>query len=107
MNSFTVGKTYSLRLPDGRVLGRVDVRGLSDGWAEGGFTPAGAFDSLRGLFEEEARLRNDQVIPLWEEAADRIDGLRIEAVGDGGDVHFPVRVFIDGDEAFLAPPLAP
>jgi hypothetical protein len=42
---------------------------------------------------------------LWEEAADRIEALRIEVVGEDGDVHAPVRVFIEGGEAFLAPPL--
>jgi hypothetical protein len=105
MNPFIVGKQYSLRLTDGALLGRVQVERLADGWAEGQFHPGEAFPRLHALFEEESQLRRDQVIPLWEEAADRIEALQIEAVGADGDVHAPVRVYIERGEAFLAPPL--
>ena len=106
MNPLTIGKNYHLRLPDGRVLGQVRVEHLEDEWAEGSFRPAAAFPEFQSLFEKEARLRNDQVIPLWEEVADRLESLQIEVVGEDGDVHSRLRVFIEGDEAFLAPPLA-
>lgn len=72
---------------------------------EGSFRPSPDFLSLRGLFDEEAQLRKDQIIPLWEKAADRIEALRIEAIGEDGDVYSPLRVFIEGEEAYLAPPL--
>jgi len=102
MNPFTVGKQYRLRLPDGRILGHVRVQDVEDEWAEGSFQPAAAFLPFRGLFDEEAQLANDQIIPLWEQAADRIEALRIEAVGEDGNFHSPLRVRIEGMEAFLA-----
>jgi hypothetical protein len=101
-NPLKPGESYVLRLPDGRVLGHVYIRGLEDGWAEGSFRAAAAFDGLRPLFEEEARLRNDQIIPLWEAAADRIAALGIQVVGEGGEEHAGLRIFVEGDEAFLA-----
>jgi hypothetical protein len=103
MSPFAVGKKYGLRLPDGRILGHVQIREIADDWAEGSFRPTADFLPFRDLFDEEAQLRNDRVIPLWEEAADRIEALRIQAVGEDGQVNFPLRVFIEGDEAFLAP----
>jgi hypothetical protein len=107
MNPLTIGKRYLLRLPDGRNLGRVRILKIEDDWAEGPFEAEEAFGELRPLFEEEAELRNDQIIPLWEKAADRIESLRIQVIGEDGLVHSHLRIFIEGDEAFLSLPLKP
>jgi hypothetical protein len=107
MNPLTIGKRYTLRLPDGRNVGRVRIVKMEDDWAEGPFEAEEAFGELRPLFQEEAELRNDQIIPLWEKAADRIEALRIEVVGEDGQAHSHLRVFIEGDEAFLSLPLKP
>jgi hypothetical protein len=102
MSELSVGGTYALRLPDGRALGQVRVERVADGWVEGPFTPTPAFEDYRALFEREAQLRYDQVIPLWEELADAIEALRIDVVEEGGErVHPRLRVFIEGDEAIL------
>jgi hypothetical protein len=101
-----VGKTYCLRLPDGRALGHVRIERLEDPWAEGPFVPAPAFAEFRQLFERADELAKDQIIPLWEEAADAIDALRIQVVEDrGGARHSGLRVFIAGNEASIGPPL--
>jgi hypothetical protein len=105
MNPLTIGKKYVLRLPDSRILGRVFIRKVEDDWAEGPFEEERAFTALRSLFEEEAELRNDQIIPLWEKAADRIESLRIQVVDEEGQVYSRLRVFIEGKEAFLSLPL--
>lgn len=107
MNPLTIGKKYVLRLPDSRVLGRVHILKVEDDWAEGSFEEDTAFAELRPLFEEEAELRNDQIIPLWEKAADRIESLRIQVVGVDGQVHSRLRIFIEGKEAYLSLPLKP
>jgi hypothetical protein len=107
MNPLTLGKKYVLRLPDSRILGRVSIRKVEDDWAEGPFEEDEAFVELRPLFEEEAELRNDQIIPLWEKAADRIESLRIQVVGEDGQAYSRLRVFIEGKEAFLSLPLKP
>lgn len=105
MNPLVIGKNYVLRLPDNRTLGRVRILKMEDGWAEGPFQAEDAFADLRRLFDEEAQLRNDQIIPLWEGAADRIESLRLQVVDEDGKVHSDWRIFIEGDEAFLALPL--
>lgn len=105
MNPLTIGKSYVLRLPDSRILGRVHIRKVEDDWAEGSFTEDEAFADLRPLFEEEAELRNDQIIPLWEKAADRIESLRIRVVDEDGQVYSRLRIYIEGKEAFLSLPL--
>ncbi len=105
MNPLAVGKNYVLRLPDGRILGQVRIQRLEDAWAEGSFRPAAAFAAVSALFAEEAQLRNDQIIPLWEGAADRIEALGIQVISEGGEVHPRLRIFVEGDEAFLALPL--
>lgn len=107
MNPLTIGKSYALRLPDSRILGRVDIRKMEDDWAEGSFEEDKTFVELRPLFEEEAELRNDQIIPLWEKAADRIASLRIQVIGEDGQVYSRLRIFIEGKEAFLSLPLKP
>lgn len=107
MNPLTIGKWYVLRLPDSRTLGRVQILKLEDDWAEGSFMEDEAFADLRPLFEEEAELRNDQIIPLWEKAADRIESLRIQVVGEDGQVYSRMRIFIEGKEAFLSLSLKP
>ncbi len=107
MNPLTIGKSYVLRLPDRRILGRVDIRKMEDDWAEGFFEEDKAFAEVRPLFEEEAALRNDQIIPLWEKAADRIESLRIQVIGEDGQVYPRLRIFIEGQEAFLGLPLKP
>lgn len=107
MNPLTIGKNYVLRLPDNRIVGRVRILKLEDDWAEGSFQAGEAFADLRPLFDEEAELRNDQIIPLWEKAADRIESLRIQLVGEDGEVHRRLRIFIEGDEVLLALPLTP
>lgn len=107
MNPLTIGKNYSLRLSDSRILGRVHIVKIEDDWAEGSFTEEEVFTELRPLFEEEAELRNDQIIPLWENAANRIESLRIQVVGEDGQVYSRMRIFIEGKEAFLSLPLKP
>jgi hypothetical protein len=107
MNPLTIGKRYILQLPDSRTVGRVRIVKMQDDWAEGPFEAEEAFAELRPLFEEEAELRNDQIIPLWEQAADRIESLRIQVVGEDGQAHPHLRIFIEGDEAFLSLPLKP
>ncbi len=107
MNPLTVGKKYVLRLPDSRTVGRVLILKVEDDWAEGSFEEDEAFAELRPLFEEEAELRNDQIIPLWEKAADRIESLRIQVIGEDRQVYSHLRIFIDGKEAFLSLPLKP
>jgi hypothetical protein len=82
------------------------IERLVDSWAEGPFHPAAAFDEFRQLFEREVRLRYDQIIPLWEEVADTIEGLGIEVLEEEeGAVHTGLRVFVEGNEAILGPPL--
>jgi hypothetical protein len=107
MDPITVGKHYCLRLPDGRPLGHVRITRIEDGWAEGPFQPGQSFAEFAALFEREAQLRHDQIIPLWEEAADAIEALRIQVVEEGqGAVQGPLRIFVEGGEAILGPPLA-
>ncbi len=106
MPPFTVGKDYCLRLPDGRALGHVRVARLVDSWAEGPFTPSEDFEEFRGVFEQEALLRHQQIIPLWEEAADAIEALGIHVIEEGtGPVLPHLRIYLDGSEAILGPPL--
>lgn len=107
MNPLTIGKSYTLRLPDQRILGRVRIRKIEDDWAEAAFAEDTAFAALRPLFEEEAELRNDQIIPLWENAADRIEALQIQVVDEDEIVHPQLRIFIEGEEAFLGAPWEP
>lgn len=102
----TVGKTYCLRLPDGRALGHVQVEHVEDVWAEGPFTPAPGYPEFRELFELADELARDQIIPLWEEAADAIEALGIQVVEEqGGTRHSGLRVFIAGNEASIGTPL--
>jgi len=102
----SVGHTYCLRLPDGRALGHVRVQCVEDSWAEGPFTPAPAFAEYRELFARADELARDQIIPLWEEAADAINALHIEVVEEhGGGRHSGLRVFVAGDEASIGTPL--
>jgi hypothetical protein len=80
---------------------------VEDGWAEGPLVPEEPFGEFRELFAQEASLRNDQIIPLWEEVADRIAALGIQVMGDDGVVHPRLRVFVEGNEAILARPTCP
>jgi hypothetical protein len=106
MSPLTLGKKYCLRLPDGRALGHVHIERFEDSWAEGAWAPAPAYDAYRSLFEREAQLRNDQVIPLWEEAADAIEALGIQVIDDSANVAIPrLRIFVEGNEAIIGPPL--
>lgn len=102
----SVGKTYCLRLPDGRALGHVRVQHVEDCWAEGPFAPAPSFAGFRELFERADQLARDQIIPLWEEAADAIDALHIQVIEEhGGTPHTGLRVFVVGEEASIGTPL--
>ena len=102
----TVGKTYCLRLPDGRALGHVRIERIEDPWAEGPFVSTPTFEEFRALFERADELAKDQIIPLWEEAADAIDALRIQVIDEqGGARHNGLRAFVVGKEACIAPPL--
>lgn len=106
MAPLTVGKSYCLRLPDGRALGHVRIDHHDDSWAEGPFTPTAAFEEFRELFERETRLRHEQIIPLWEQAADAIESLGIQVVAEGQEVVQPrLTVFVEGTEAILGKPL--
>src|SRR5439155_9708385 len=103
----TVGKTYCLRLADGRALGHVRIQTVEDSWAEGPFTPASAFAEFRELFERADQRARDQIIPLWEQAADAIDALHIQVVEEhGGAPHTGLRVFLADHEASLGTPSA-
>jgi hypothetical protein len=102
MAPVTVGKRYCLRLADGRSLGHVWIKREEEGWAEGPFTPGPAFEAVRGLFERETKLRHEQVIPLWEEAADAIAALGIQVIEDEQGTARPgLTVFVEGDTAIL------
>jgi hypothetical protein len=102
MNPLSVGRDYCLRLPDGRPLGHVRVLRVAEGWAEGPFLPAAPFEEFRELFQRETRLRRDQVIPLWGQAADEIEALGIQVVEEGKvPVAHRLKVFVEGDEAIL------
>jgi Uma2 family endonuclease len=102
MHAFVIGHNYCLRLPDGRSLGHVRILRQKDSWAEGPFTAARAFEEFRALFEREAQLRHDQIIPLWEEAADAIESLQIQVIEEENNVVLPrVQVFVEGSEATL------
>ena len=106
MYSFTIGKDYCLRLPDGRALGHVRVARLVDSWAEGSFTPSADFEEFREIFAREAQLRHQQIIPLWEQAADAIDALGIEVIEEGKGSPLPhLRIYVEGNEAVLGAPL--
>ena len=79
---------------------------LVDSWAEGPFTPSADFEEFREIFEREARLRHDQIIPLWEQAADAIETLGIQVIEEGkGPVLPHLRVYVEGKEAILGAPL--
>jgi hypothetical protein len=102
----TIGKGYCLRLPDGRPLGHVRIERLEDSWAEGPFQPAPAFEHFRELFEREAQLRHDQIIPMWEEASGAIEALGIQVLEDGkGLLPGRMRIFVEGADAIVAPAL--
>jgi hypothetical protein len=102
MDSIAVGKNYCLRLPDGRALGHVRIDRKDDAWAEGLFQPAPSFAEFRELFDREAHLRRQQIIPLWEEAVDALDALGIQVVEEGkGILPHKLRVYVEGDEAFI------
>ena len=102
MHPLSIGKNYCLRLPDGSALGHVRIERFEDAWAEGPFTPSPAFERYRELFERETTLRRDQVIPLWEEAADAIDALKIQVVSESdGVIPSKLTVFVEGTEAMI------
>ncbi|MBM4069465.1 MAG: hypothetical protein FJ271_11025 [Planctomycetes bacterium] len=104
MDTLSLNKRYCLKLADGRSLGHVVIERFVDSWAEGPFAPDSDFAPLRELFKKEAELRHDQVIPLWEEAADEIAALGIEVIEEGnGQSTGRFRVFIEDDEAILGP----
>src|SRR5262245_55380565 len=106
MHPLSLSTVYCLLLPDGRALGHVQIEDLDDPWAQGPFTPSAAFEDFRELFEREARLRHDQVIPLWEEAADAIDALGMQVVEEvGSPVQPRLRILVKGNEAILGAPL--
>jgi hypothetical protein len=102
MNVIAIGKNYCLRLPDGRALGHVRIERTEESWAEGPFTPSPDFVEFRELFEREAHLRHEQIIPLWEEAVAVLEALQIQVVEEGKGA-FPQRmqVYVDGNEAFI------
>jgi hypothetical protein len=54
------------------------------------------------LFQREAELKHQQVIPLWELAADQIEALGIEVLEEGcRPLPVPLRVCIEGHEAIF------
>jgi hypothetical protein len=102
MNSIAIGKNYCLRLPDGRALGHVRIERTKDSWAEGPFTPSPNFDEFRELFEREAHLRHQQIIPLWEGAVAALEALQIQVVEEGkGAFLKQMQVYVEGNEAFI------
>jgi len=74
-----------------------------------GGRPVPPFARIRappGVVRARGAAAHDQVIPLWEKAADDIDALAIEVVEEGQGVVQPrMRVFVEGDEAILGPSL--
>jgi hypothetical protein len=105
-SALVIGKSYCLRLPDGRSLGHVRVERLNDSWAEGPFTPTSTYAEFHQLFERADQLAKDQIVPLWEEAADAIDALGIQVIDDRAQTHHNgLRVFVIGSEASIGPPL--
>jgi len=106
MHPLTIGRTYHLLMSDGRALGHVRIQRIEDSWAEGPFIPAPAFAEFLELFERADELARDQIIPLWEQAADAIEALHIQvAEEEGGARHGGLRVFVAGDEASIGTPL--
>ncbi len=106
MDSLTLGKTYCLRLPDGRALGHVRLERQDAQWLEGPFTPTPIFEEFRPLFEREAEMRRQQIIPLWEEAMAAIESMRIDVVPEGDTTAYShLRIFVEGNDAILAAPL--
>jgi len=106
MHPLSIGMRYCLRLPDGRALGHLRIEKYEDQWAEGPWEAEPAFEQFRELFEREANLRRDQIIPLWEKAADAIDALKIQVFEDGGKrIDSPLRIFVEGNEAIIGMPL--
>jgi hypothetical protein len=102
----TIGRTYHLLVSDRRALGHVRIQRVEDSWAEGTFTPAPAFAEFREVFERADRLAREQIIPLWEEAADAIDALHLQVIEEhGGAPHTGLRIFIAGNEASIGTPL--
>jgi len=102
MDAIAIGKNYCLRLPDGRALGHVRIDRKDDTWAEGHFSPAPSFAEFRELFDREAHLRHQQIIPLWEKAVDALDALGIQVVEEGKGLLFhKLRVYVEGNEAFI------
>jgi hypothetical protein len=102
MDPIVVGKNYCLRLPDGRALGHVRIDRKDDAWAEGAFSPSSSFAEFRELFDREAHLRHQQIIPLWEKAVDALDALGIQVVEEGkGVLPQRLRVYVEGNEAFI------
>ena len=102
MDPIIIGKNYCLRLPDGRALGHVRIDRKDDAWAEGLFSPSPGFAEFRELFDREAHLRRQQIIPLWEKAVDALDALGIQVVEEGkGVLPYKLRVYVEGDEAFI------
>lgn len=99
------GKNYCLRLPDGRILGHLRAERRVEDWIEGPFTASPGFEEFRALFNREAELRHDQVIPLWEEAADAIEALNIQVLEEAGVAHPRLRIFVEGSEAIIGPAL--
>ncbi len=104
MDTIAIGKNYCFRLPDGRALGHVRIDRKDDAWAEGLFSPSPSFAEFRGLFDREAHLRHQQIIPLWEKAIDALDALGIQVVEEGkGALPDRLRVYVEGNEAFIGP----
>jgi hypothetical protein len=97
----SVGKRYWLFLPDGRQLGQVSIERLVDYWAEGSFTPSVTFEDFRQLFDREARLRRAQIIGVWQNCADAIEALGIQILGEDGQVHSRMTIFVEGNEAII------
>jgi len=107
MHPLILGKTYCLRLPNGQALGHVRLEKKVDDWLEGLFTPTTAFERFRPLFDREAELRYQQIIPLWEEARDAIKALDIQVVAEGEETpHSQLRIFVEGNEVIVGAPLA-
>jgi hypothetical protein len=71
-------------------------------WAEGPFTPGASFQEFGSLFETEAKLRHAQIIGVWETNADKIEALGIEVVGENGDVHERLNVFVENGKAIVS-----
>lgn len=84
----------------GVLLGRLKHHDFDQPWFIGTFEPAPAFEAVRALFEEEARLvEADEIEDRWDAIWDEINSPGLRLVWEDGTVDTEVLVHIDGTRA--------